>query len=57
MTHDSEAGRAPVHCGDEVKEFCELVQFLCLAPLHEHVMSEMVNMAPCRLQGLRKVFA
>jgi len=37
---------APVDCGDEVKELCELVNFLSPAPRRGHVMSEMVNVVP-----------
>lgn len=29
----------PDDCGDEVKELCELVHFICPAPRCEHVMS------------------
>jgi len=46
VAHDSEGrgGTYPlVKCGDEVKELCELVDFLCPAPHSKLVMSEMVN--------------
>jgi len=36
----------PVDCGNEVKELCKLVRFLCPALRLEHVMSQRINVVP-----------
>jgi len=54
MWGGGEGALAPICCGNEVKEFCELVHCLCPAPRREQVMSEMVNVVPLGCKDLEK---
>jgi hypothetical protein len=38
--------QAPVRCGDEVQEFCDLFHFLRPARRREHIMGKVVNVVP-----------